>query len=190
MILNFKNKLSKSKIIVLLATILAGISILWLSKDYLFNIPIKDYSPQKDREFILDLFKKNWYWLVSEYSLDFSPEYMLDNKASDKEPIHKGNLTIKMAYENNKPVGFIAYYMKELYVGFVLFIAVDETSRGKGFARSLLDYAINDLKNKGASIIRLITRTSNLRGQKLYTGMGFKQVWTDGQFVKFEKNLE
>lgn len=186
MIFNFQSN-SRKNILIIISAFIGFIFLAWLSKDLFLSKNIRDYNPKDDREFILKLFKNNWYWLVSEYSTDFSAQYMLDNKSSSKESKNTGNLTIKMYYEDSKPVGFIAYYMKELFVGYILFIAIDEQSRGKGSARKLLEYAINDLKNRQALSIQLVTRVSNLRGQKLYTGMGFKQIWTDGEFVRFEK---
>lgn len=147
------------------------------------------YEASRDRSFILDLFKKDWYWLVSDYSPDYSPEHMLDYKSSSIEPKYTGNLTIKTYCKGNKPVGFVAYYMKELFEGYILFLAVDKEARGHGYARTMLSYAIDDLKKRDATVIRLITRTDNTRGRKLYTGMGFEQIWTDGAYIKYEKKL-
>lgn len=148
------------------------------------------YEPTRDRAFILNLFKQDWYWLVSDYSPDYSPEHMLDYKASSKDPKNTGNLTVKTLVKDRKtPVGFVAYYMKELFEGYILFLAVDKNYRSKGYARRLLSSAITDLKKHGAAVIRLITRTDNVRGRKLYTGMGFKDVWTDGAYIKYEKLL-
>ncbi|MBA3954060.1 GNAT family N-acetyltransferase [Candidatus Dependentiae bacterium] len=174
------------KIIIALSLILAvGAGIQAYSY---YNGSIYTYTPQKDRAFILDLFKNNWYWLVSERSTDFSVEYMLDNKASSKLA-RKGDLTLKVYRREGAPVGFVSYFTKELYEGFVLFLAVNEKERSKGYARKLLAYALDDLKKRGCLVIRLITRTNNVRGQKLYTGMGFKKIWEHEGFVKFEKDL-
>ncbi len=147
---------------------------------------IVSYQPQTDREFILNLFKENWYWLVSEYSTDFSAEYMLDNRASSKDPFNKNNLTIKVYHVDHKPVGFVAYYKKTFFKGFILFLAVDEQCRKIGCATKLLSYAIKDLFNRGCSVIELITRVSNISAQSLYHKLGFKEFWRDEDFVRFE----
>lgn len=147
------------------------------------------YEPSIDRSFIIDLFKNDWYWLISDYSAkDYSVEHMLDNRASSKE--HSGDLIIKTYRVAGKPVGFMAYYPKELFEGYILFLAVDKKNRSKGYARKMLNYVINDFKKQGIRVVRLITRTDNVPGQKLYKSMGFKQIWTDGAYVKFEKVLE
>ena len=149
---------------------------------------IYTYNASKDREFILKIFKENWDWLVSQYSYDFSPEYTFDNLASDRKPENKGNLIVKVYYSDSKRAGFVAYYEKPFYEGFVLFLAVDKNFRSRGFARKLLQHAIDDLKSRGSTVIRLITRVDNKPARKVYEGMGFKQIWTDGEFIRYEKN--
>jgi ribosomal protein S18 acetylase RimI-like enzyme len=150
---------------------------------------IYTYEPSVDRAFILDLFKKDWYWLVSDYSPNYSPEHMLDYKASSQEPQKVGNLTIRMYRKGGEPLGFVAYFMKELFEGYILFLGVGREARGHGYARRLFGEALDDLKKRGATVIRLITRTDNQRGRKLYSGMGFKEIWTDGAYVKYEKKV-
>lgn len=150
---------------------------------------IYEYNPQIDRSFIINLFKNDWYWLISDYSAkDYSVEHMLDRRASSKN--HEGDLLIKTYRIKGKPIGFVAYYPRELFEGWILFLAVDKAYRAKGYARKLINYAINDLKNHGARVIRLITRTDNIAGQKLYKSLGFKEIWTDGAYYKFEKELK
>src|SRR5918994_5686929 len=116
-------------IFVFLLTI--GISSLyWWSQPLLCTNAIYAYLPQKDRAFILDLFQKNWYWLVSEYSTDFSAEYMLDNKASSRNPSDVGNLSI-FVYRDSEPRGFVAWYKESMFSGRILFLAVDQKYRQK-----------------------------------------------------------
>lgn len=153
-------------------------------KDGIYN-----YEPQRDRAFILSIFEKDWYWLVSEHSFAFSAEYMLDNKASNKNPENKGNLNIKVYLLNQKPVGFVVYFKESFLKGDLRFIAIDESVRGKGYANALLKYALDDLKKMGCINVRLVTRTNNIKAQNLYTKFGFHETWRDDGFVGFEKIL-
>ena len=150
---------------------------------------INQYNPAVDRAFIIDIFKNNWYWLVSEYSTDFSPEYMLDTRSSSRNAREQGNLTIKVYHRWGKPVGFVVYYIKELYQGCILFLAVDEKERSRGYARKLMCYALQDLKKRGCIKARLVTRVNNIRGQKVYTGLGFKEIERFNGFITYEKAL-
>jgi ribosomal protein S18 acetylase RimI-like enzyme len=183
-------KLSLVKKAMILALIigLAGAGV-WA---YTFSVgSIYTYSANKDRDFIINLFKDtdNWYWLVSEGSTDFSVEYMLDNKASSKARGVKNDLIIKVYRRQGKPLGFVAYYTKDFGEGRILFVAVDKKERSKGYAGKLLQYAINALQERGCVVAKLITRTTNIPGQKLYTRMGFEKEWEHDGFVQFTRKL-
>ncbi len=154
-------------------------------------LTIMDFDTERDKSFILDIFKNDWYWLVSEHSTDFSPEYMLQNRASSKAPEHVGNLTIKVGYVDQEPVGFVAYYKKSFYDGFILFLALRSQFRSKGYAYQLLQHAINDLKSRFVTKIRLVTRTVNAPAIKLYTGIGFRETDRDDEgFVYFQYDAQ
>jgi ribosomal protein S18 acetylase RimI-like enzyme len=150
---------------------------------------IDPYNTAVDKSFILDVFQKNWYWLVSEYSTDFSPEYMLDTRSSSRSAHDLGNLTIKVYHQQGAPRGFVAYYVKSAYQGFILFLAVAEQYRSRGYARELMGYALQDLKSRGCIKARLVTRVNNTRGQRVYTGLGFKEVERYSGFITYEKTL-
>lgn len=149
---------------------------------------VYEYDPSIDRDFIINLFKNDWYWLISDASAkDYSVERMLDYRASSRE--HTGDLILRVYRVQSKPVGFLAYFPGELFVWYILFCAVDKAHRSKGYARKMMNYALEDVKKRGARVVRLITRADNLPAQKLYKSLGFKQIWTDGAYVKFEKDL-
>lgn len=147
---------------------------------------IADYKKSRDKDMILNLFKKNWYWLVSEYSKDFSPENMVENLAHDKNLQSYGTVTIKVMLENGQPVGFVSYYMKKFYEGFIWFLAVKEEARNKKYGRLLMQTALNDLKERGAKYVRLITRTTNYSAQALYKRLGFRETNRDDKFIDYE----
>lgn len=150
---------------------------------------ISSYNAATDREFILGIFKQDWHWLVSEYSVHFSPDYMLDNQASSKRPEHIGNLTINVLRTCDGPAGFVAYYKKSFYLGYVLFLDILKEFRGKGYAHMLLVDAVKSLKERGCSKIQLITRTTNLPAQKLYTRFGFIEIERDEGFITYQYSV-
>lgn len=142
----------------------------------------------RDAEDIKTLMKHDWYWLIAskEYDLDF----MLTQRAAmKKDPRYIGKLDIKvLRAQDNSFIGFVAYYPESFYVGRVLFLAVRPEYRGKRYAQKLLDYAVNQLQEKGALFVRLVTRTDNLRAQAVYTRAGFKETGRDSEFVYYEKS--
>lgn len=166
-----------------------GLSITALSGFYYLKqnaITIYTFDEKRDTNFILDIFKHDWDWLVSEYSTDFSAEYMLKNKASSKNPQHLGNLTIKVLYQGTEPTGFVAYYKKKFYEGYILFLAINRNFRSKGYGLTLLKHAMNELVKQGCTKIELVTRVSNKPARALYTRAGFKEKKQYDGFVYFE----
>jgi len=149
---------------------------------------IRDYNETKDTQEILDLIAKDRYWLIA--SDDYSPEFMLKNRAPNvQEKEYYGKLNIKVLYQGDNFVGFVAYYLKNFFTGHLLFLAVKEEFRGKGFAKQLMDYALNDFKKQGASMVFLVTRTSNTKAQSVYKKTGFTETERDNEFVYFTKWL-
>ncbi|MGC2310279.1 MAG: GNAT family N-acetyltransferase [Candidatus Babeliaceae bacterium] len=164
--------------------------IYWWHKTTSCTNHIYSYEPDKDRAFILDLFQKDLYWLVSEYVTDFSAEYMLDNRASSRNPADRGNL-LMYVYRDSQPRGFVAYFKKKGYLPLyqLLFLVVPEEFRQKGYGKCLLKFALEDLKKKGCLRVELTTRVSNYPAQKTYLRLGFHETSRDEEFVHFEKDL-
>lgn len=163
-----------------------GVTMFWyLSKPV---GPIVDYQPKRDRQFIIDAFKKDWYWLITDYSPDFDVPFLLDHRSPRAQDMSDaGLLIIKTYLEEGKPIGFVMYYPRGLKLGQLLFLGVDEGHRGKGIARQLSVYALNDMKQMGMLGVKLTTRTDNTKARKLYESLGFKQIWTDGAYINYEK---
>ena len=151
---------------------------------------IYNFDEQRDSAFITELFKNDWYWLVAGITEDFSDEAaeyvrnLLHNRSTTR--MKKGKtVTIKVGYEGNKPVGFVAYYLKKFYLGRLLFIALFPEFRSTGWSTRLVDYAMNDLISQGAARIDLVTRTNNYAAMKLYQRVGFKETKREDGFVDF-----
>ncbi|MCL1857898.1 MAG: GNAT family N-acetyltransferase [Oscillospiraceae bacterium] len=78
---------------------------------------------------------------------------------------------------------------KEIMTGYVfawdietgvptLGIAVREEYKGKGLGRLLIQHLLNYLKNNNYGGVMLTTSFANIRGQSLYTRMGFEHIGT------------
>jgi ribosomal protein S18 acetylase RimI-like enzyme len=150
--------------------------------------PICEYQESRDKAEILALFNSDWYWLTA--SEDYDPVFMLDRHAPNKrDERYYGALKIKVLREQDQFIGFIAYYRKTFSEGFILFVTIKPELRGKHYAEKLMHYAEKDLKSMGVSMIRLVTRTTNHRAQKLYDRLGYGVIERDevGGFVYFVK---
>jgi len=148
--------------------------------------PIYEFNSKRDTAAILNLFDKNWYWLIANESS--SPSFYLKYRTPNENPAYFGKLQVKVMRENNELVGFVAYYKEkpEEEEWRLLFLAVDEKFRGKGYGSTLAEYAMQDMIKQGAKKIGLWTRLSN-PAQRIYKRLGFVELYyTEGGYIYFE----
>ncbi len=187
--MNFRMEHKLSKIIaavVALSLALSGLGYFYFSSQQ--QLQIYEFENQRDTPFIKELFKNDWYWLVAGISDSYdsvAENYVENMLATRLSSTHKRPLTLKVVYENNKPVGFLAYFIKKFYLGKILFVDVLPEYRSKGWGAKLMKYAMDDLIKRGVSQIELVTRTNNDAAQKLYTRLGFHETERDDEFVSF-----
>src|SRR3990167_1959367 len=150
------------------------------------GVEIKNFDDSRDRQFILDMFQKNWYWLVE--NPDFSPEFMMDHMSPNKKPESFGKEQIKVLFKDSQPIGFATYNKEKFYKGYVHFLLIDEKYRGKRYAEQLMRYALNDLFSQGIEKVWLNTRENNKAARTLYERLGFKyfKPYEAPGFVFFE----
>jgi len=145
---------------------------------------IYDFNPTRDTQAMMDIFHKDWHWLLS--SPESSPAFMIKHRTHDTNPMHFGSLHIKVLREGDKLAGFAAYFMETPKQGRLLFLAVSQDFRGKGYGRTLALRAMQELFNMGADHIALWTRVANLPAQKIYRELGFQEVLEENGYLFFE----
>lgn len=149
---------------------------------------ISDFNETRDTQAILNVMKDNWYWLIS--SPDYRADLMLSKRTpSHKEPQYFGKLVIKVLRNTNDLIGFVNYYKKNEYQGHLFLLAIDKKYRGKGYAKKLVLYAMNDLKKMGAQWVQLVTRETNTTARSLYKKLGLQEYLQEDGFVYFRKLL-
>jgi GNAT superfamily N-acetyltransferase len=98
--------------------------------------------------------------------------------------------TIKVYIHNDKPVGFMVYkptqeknWLSSDSQAFVSYLAVDRDYQGKGIAKKMMGYLVEECKKDELENIKLRAFT-NLR--KFYLNLGFKEgrdMLTDGRLA-------
>lgn len=181
------NRIVKRIILALVATACAvGLAYYLLAP----RTVIVDYTTTRDKQFILSLFDKDWYWLSGFNREDVDTDLFLERKSPTADTLYAGKLIIKVMYANKQPVGFVAYFLKSFYEGVILFIDVDPEHRRHKYGRALLNYAVDDLRKRGVFVVRLVTRPSNHSAQALYKSVGFKEYRRNDEYVYFEKRVK
>ena len=150
---------------------------------------IRLYNPATDKQAIHKMFADDWYWMVSDYTIQQSNskdyvDFMLDNKSSVQWE-KRNDLTLKVLENHGKVVGFSATYKKSSHVGHILFIVVDQDARKKGCAKALVSNALEDLFAQGFVKVSLDTRAGNTRARSLYSSIGFQLLEGDEDYVHF-----
>ena len=176
-----------TKKIILLLSIACATGIAFVSYNYYVasQESIYEFNAARDTQPIMDIFNKNWYWLLA--SEESTPGLMLKHRTHDAtNPLTFGSLKIKVLRIQDQLAGFTAYYMEKAKQGRLLFLAVGHKFRGKGYGQKLAKYAMSDMLSMGAQSITLWTRTSNLPAQKIYKELGFVEVFDDNGYVFFE----
>jgi len=171
----------------LLKLLIAGFLVIGGATGYFLiksNTEVKTFDKQRDTEFILDAFKRDYYWLVE--NPEFSVDFMLKHMSPNRDPQYFDKLNIRVIFSGDKPAGFTTYYKKNFYEGQIQFIYVHPDFRNKGYAGKLAKYGINELFKQNAAVVRLVTRVTNLPAIKSYTKVGFKETSRDNKFVDFE----
>ena len=154
---------------------------------YSKNYGITSYRPE-DQQALTDILKEDWYWLVSEDSVDFSPEYTFTHFAA--VPSYPDNsLSIFVYREQGKPVAFATYFREKGCRGRIQFVAVGQQHRKRGYAQKLINHVLDDATKRGMCAMELVTRTNNISAQRLYRKLGFRKTWEAEGFVGFEKSM-
>ena len=152
-------------------------------------VEIKNFVDSRDRQFILDMFQKYWYWLVE--NPNFSPEFMMDHLSPDKKSENFGKEIIKVLYVNGEPAGFTTYNKQTFYKGYYHFLLMDEKFRGHRYADKLVRYALDDLfNNQGVEKVWLAVRDNNKSAKSVYNRIGFKEATKIDGFEKLEITKE
>lgn len=168
---------------ILLVGVIASSSIWYLG--YHEKGPIYSYNATRDHDDLLDLFELERFWLTS--TPDYSPQFMLKYMTPNKDPKYRNALHISVMRIDGAFVGFTAYYMHNKDIGMILFLVTRPEFRGKGYGKDLIRHAIAELKKMGAQQVNLVTRTTNIPAQKVYTAVGFDEILRDEQgYVYYE----
>lgn len=188
-------KIYRYTALVLACTFIAGGSYFWFAHKN--SAPIYLYDPVQDRAALIEIFRQNWFWLTTnpdEQDAVASFEQNLDARSSSNSPFDRGNLTIQVyrvpgAPDHEATKGFIAYHRCSWTSAKILYLVVNEQYRKSGYAKTLMQYALDDLKEQGYARVELLTRLCNVRAQGLYKKFGFKSYWSDDQYITYERTL-
>jgi ribosomal-protein-alanine N-acetyltransferase len=102
-----------------------------------------------------------------------------------------------VAVTDGRVVGYVIGVVRWGATGHILAIGVDPLYRRQGIGSALMELIIDRLRAKGAKVVRLEVRKSNLEAQQFYLKLGFTKreeipyYYEDGETaVAMERSLE
>lgn len=121
-------------------------------------------------------------------------DYMMDFLGDDKdcytryspaENIEK----VWVAYEENMPIGCVAYRTKADDTGEVKRLFIRGGHRGKGISKVLFAEVKNYAKSKGCTKLFLDTRITLEPAVSLYRSLSFEIIFQQGLYIQMEMNI-
>jgi ribosomal protein S18 acetylase RimI-like enzyme len=178
-----QNTWIKVGVVAVVLAIASGTGYYFISQERTID-SIYTFVEQRDMPDMAKMFKDDWYLLsVNKYDAERIRWQMVSGSPNEWEPEYFGKMKVRVLRQDNRVVGFVTYYMKNIFEGDVLFLCVASDYRGKRFGEKLMRYAIGDLFKQGARFVTLVTRPVDTSARKLYKRVGFKELWEDETFV-------
>lgn len=144
-----------------------------------------DYQESRDKHDIITALHSDEYW----DALDINPERMLTSQSSDPGiPGMERNLLFYVVRSNNQFVGVLAFAQLR-HRGLVYIVHVEKPFRRCGYARHMVRFALEKLKESGATDVVVSTRPDNDAARNLYVSFGFEPKKETTRRVLFQKIL-
>ena len=125
------------------------------------------------RELCFQVWPQTYASILSQDRIDYMLDYMY-SAASLKKQMISGSQFI-FVYENEEPVGFAAYLFKGHGIYKLDKIYVLISQQGKGTGRFVIDFIINEIKQKGATALQLQVNRNN-KAKSFYEKLGFEVI--------------
>lgn len=153
---------------------------------------IRPYIPKKDYEYVakwIDDERTHAFWCANRLSYPITPKSFhefLENNAADWTD------SAYIATENNgQAAGFFCYSVNtEDNTGFLKFVIVDKTKRGKGYGKEMLNLALQyAFQITGAETVQLNVFSENTLAKHCYEKVGFVERNVDKDVFSFKGEL-
>lgn len=134
-------------------------------------------STSKDIPLIRELTFKVWPQTYAAIISREQIEYMLEmmySEASLLKQMNEGCQFI-IAYDNNEPVGFASCQETEPSLFKLHKIYVLNSQQGKGTGKFMIEYLLNDIRQKGGSALQLQVNRHN-KARNFYEKLGFVTI--------------
>ncbi len=140
-------------------------------------IEIREAQPEDIpliRELTFKVWPQTYSSILSQQQIDFMLQMMYSETALAKQ-MHEDGCTFILVYENGNPTGFASFLEMENNTWKLDKIYLLHSQQGKGMGRTVLDYIINTIKEKGAAALQLQVNRYN-KAKDFYERLGFSVI--------------
>ena len=121
-------------------------------------------------------------------------DYMIDFLGADKDCYTRYSAAeniekVWVAFEDNTPIGCVAYRTKADDTGEVKRLFIRSSQRGKGISKTLLSEVKSYAKTQGCTKLFLDTRITLEPAVSLYRGFGFEITFQQGLYIQMEMKI-
>lgn len=137
---------------------------------------IRPYIPIKDYDYLskwIDNERIHAFWCANLFPYPLTPEVF--HEVLEKNSIEWTDSAYVATENNGQPIGFFCYSINiNDNIGFLKFIVVDPTKRGKGYGKAMLHLALQyAFQITGAEAVQLNVFSENALAKRCYENVGF-----------------
>ena len=153
---------------------------------------IRPYIPAKDYEYLptwIDNDKTHAFWCANLLPYPLTPESLSELlKKNERDWTDSAYVATK---NDGQPIGFFCYSVNtENNVGFLKFVIVDRTKRGKGYGKEMLNLALRyAFQITGAEAVQLNVFEENRIAKQCYENVGFVERTIDKNAFRYKEEL-
>jgi ribosomal protein S18 acetylase RimI-like enzyme len=122
------------------------------------------------RELCFKVWPQTYASILSQEKIDYMLELMYSSDSLE-EQMNNGSQFI-FVYEDEEPVGFAAYFEKAPTIFKLDKIYILPSQQGKGTGRFVVDYILDEIRQKGATSLQLQVQREN-KARNFYEKLGF-----------------
>ncbi|HMU47098.1 MAG TPA: GNAT family N-acetyltransferase [Chitinophagaceae bacterium] len=125
------------------------------------------------RELTFKVWPQTYATILTQSQIDYMLEMMYSEESLRKQMAE--NCRFIIIYDDSDPVGFASYQLADNSIYKLHKIYVLPSQQGKGTGKFLIDYIINDIRNKKGSSLQLQVNRNN-RAKNFYEKLGFNVI--------------
>ncbi|MBK6991141.1 MAG: GNAT family N-acetyltransferase [Chitinophagaceae bacterium] len=126
------------------------------------------------RELTFKVWPQTYSSIISKEQIDYMLEMMYSNKSLALQMAEGSQFII--VQDTKRPVGFASYKPVAIKIYKLDKIYILQTQQGKGIGKFVIDYILQQIKDRGAESLQLQVNRNNINAKSFYEKIGFRII--------------